>query len=112
MKCLLANFDEIQIDSWTEYSLELEDGYQSIILHKSVNGLQAFNNFCPHQGRRLDYVSGKFLFDDNQNLICPAHGAEFDTNTGVCINGPCKGQSLQAIELNVESGKIYANIEK
>jgi nitrite reductase/ring-hydroxylating ferredoxin subunit len=112
MKCLLAKFNDVEYNSWSEFSLETEDSYRSIILHKTEGKLQAFNNFCPHQGRRLDYVSGKFLFGENKNLICPAHGAEFETTTGECINGPCKGQSLQAIEVIVESENIYAIIEK
>jgi nitrite reductase/ring-hydroxylating ferredoxin subunit len=113
MKCLLAKFVEIEIDSWNEFSLELPNSFQSIILHKSKDQqLQAFKNFCPHQGRRLDYISGKFLLDEKGHLICPAHGAEFETKTGECINGPCKGQSLQAIEVFVESENIYAVIEK
>ena len=92
--------------------MELEDSYRSVILHKSNGQFKAFNNFCPHQGRRLDYVSGKFLFDEKGHLICPAHGAEFETITGECLNGPCKGQSLKVIEIFVKSDDVYAIIEK
>ncbi len=111
MKCFLAKFDDVDVDSWSEYSLDLEDSYQSVILHKTDDQLQAFNNFCPHQGRRLDYVSGKFLFDDKGYIICPAHGAEFNPINGECTNGPCKGQSLKNINVFVESENIYAIIE-
>ena len=112
MKYFLAKNDEVDINSWSEFSLDLDDSYQSIILHKTNGKLKAFNNFCPHQGRRLDYVTGKFLFDEKGYLICPAHGAEFNPVNGECTNGPCKGQSLKDIEVFVESDNIYAIIEK
>ena len=54
---------------------------------------QAWLNCCPHQGRRLDYVPGKFLIHKGQ-LVCAAHGATFDLSEGLCVGGPCRGEHL------------------
>ena len=53
-------------------------------------------NQCPHQGRRLDYAPGKFLYK-NGALICAAHGASFEMRSGLCQQGPCRGESLQSL---------------
>jgi nitrite reductase/ring-hydroxylating ferredoxin subunit len=79
-------------------ALDVEIGgeTESIIVHRDGNRLAAWRNACPHQGRRLDYVPGKFLIDGN-NLVCAAHGASFRLADGVCVAGPCRGERLQAL---------------
>jgi nitrite reductase/ring-hydroxylating ferredoxin subunit len=68
----------------------------SIIVDCDRNPLQAWLNACPHQGRRLDYVPGKFLIHKGQ-LVCAAHGASFDLEEGLCVGGPCRGEHLTRI---------------
>jgi nitrite reductase/ring-hydroxylating ferredoxin subunit len=76
--------------------VEIAGETESIIVHRDGNRLSAWRNACPHQGRRLDYVPGKFLIDGN-NLVCAAHGASFRLADGVCVAGPCRGERLQAL---------------
>ena len=78
----------------------------SIIVQCEGLAVRAWRNACPHEGRRLDYVPGKFLID-KQNLICAAHGATFRLTDGFCISGPCRGESLHAIPVKAsESGEL------
>jgi nitrite reductase/ring-hydroxylating ferredoxin subunit len=74
----------------------------SIIVDCDRNPLQAWLNTCPHQGRRLDYVPGKFLIHKGQ-LVCAAHGASFDLEEGLCVGGPCRGEHLTKVA--VEEGE-------
>lgn len=74
---------------------------ESIILHRDGDRLLAWRNVCPHQGRRLDYVPGKFLIDRG-NLVCAAHGASFRLSDGRCVGGPCLGERLDALVVNDE----------
>lgn len=78
--------------------VEIAGETESIIVHRDGNRLAAWRNACPHQGRRLDYVPGKFLIDGN-NLVCAAHGASFRLADGVCVAGPCRGERLHALAL-------------
>jgi nitrite reductase/ring-hydroxylating ferredoxin subunit len=71
---------------------------ESIIVHRVGNRVDAWLNICPHQGRRLDYVPGKFLIDQG-NLVCAAHGASFELSQGRCIAGPCVGSSLRRLRM-------------
>jgi nitrite reductase/ring-hydroxylating ferredoxin subunit len=79
---------------------------ESIIVNCTSAGIVAWFNVCPHQGRRLDYVPGKFLVDEGL-LVCAAHGATFRLEDGECIAGPCRGASLRAVPLRIsETGEL------
>lgn len=66
----------------------------------------AFLNTCPHAGRRLDWAPGRFLLDQGF-LVCAAHGACFAVPEGRCVSGPCRGQSLTAVAIEVRDGDVH-----
>lgn len=66
----------------------------SLIVIKINGRVHVYLNQCPHQGRRLDYAPGQFLYQ-NHVLVCAAHGASFEMMSGTCQQGPCRGESLQ-----------------
>ena len=79
---------------------------ESIILHCDGSRLSAWLNVCPHEGRRLDYLPGKFLID-KERLVCAAHGATFRLENGKCVSGPCRGSSLRAVAVQVDdAGRV------
>ena len=69
---------------------------ESIFIHRDGENFAAWRNVCPHAGRRLDYVPGKFLLDQGL-LICAAHGASFRLRDGECVAGPCRGEHLTSV---------------
>ena len=79
---------------------------ESLILHRDGGSVRAWFNVCPHAGRRLDWAPGKFLRSDNL-LVCAAHGASFELGGGECVAGPCRGESLRAVALEVRDGGVY-----
>ena len=81
---------------------EIDGETTSIIVDCGRNPLQAWLNCCPHQGRRLDYVPGKFLIHKEQ-LVCAAHGATFDLKEGLCVGGPCRGEHLTSVRVVEDS---------
>ncbi len=84
------------------------DGYpESLIVHRTGDRLHAWLNVCPHAGRRLDWTPGQFLLTADGKLVCAAHGATFELAQGLCVSGPCRGQSLQAVALQVRDGKVW-----
>jgi nitrite reductase/ring-hydroxylating ferredoxin subunit len=68
--------------------------------------LKGYLNVCPHVGTPLDWVPDKFFHPDDRHLICATHGALFLPENGLCVAGPCEGESLQAVEVAVEDGWI------
>jgi nitrite reductase/ring-hydroxylating ferredoxin subunit len=82
----------------------LVDGVEeSVILLRSGERAMAFLNVCPHAGRRLDWAPGQFLIDQGR-LVCAVHGASFERMTGLCVGGPCRGNSLRSIAVVERDG--------
>lgn len=75
-------------------AIEAEAFGESIVLLRYGEQVTAYLNICPHAGRPLNWAPGRFLLSHGQ-LVCAAHGAAFKPETGECIGGPCKGQSLK-----------------
>jgi len=44
---------------------------------------------------------------ENEYIMCANHGALFEIDTGLCVYGPCKKQSLTAVPFSVKEDKIY-----
>ena len=102
----LCRLDEIPDGGATAVDAMLADGTESLILLRHGEQVDGYLNVCPHTGRRLDYVSGKFLLK-NGTLICAVHGATFNQTDGLCIAGPCRGEHLRPVAVRVQSGAIH-----
>jgi nitrite reductase/ring-hydroxylating ferredoxin subunit len=76
---------------------------ESLILLRRGDAVRGWLNVCPHAGRRLDWVPGKFLLSKTGQLVCAVHGASFELDAGECVAGPCRGQSLRAVAVRVDA---------
>ena len=47
---------------------------------------------------------------DNMFIQCSTHDALFEIDTGLCIAGPCVGDSLDAVDLIIENGQISVQL--
>ena len=68
--------------------------------------LAAYRNRCPHTGAPLEWLPDQFLDLDNSFIQCAIHGALFRPEDGYCLRGPCVGQSLEPLALEVVDGRI------
>jgi nitrite reductase/ring-hydroxylating ferredoxin subunit len=68
---------------------------------KCTNGVAAYVNTCPHAGHPLDLRPNRFLTPDRALIQCASHGALFTRDEGLCIAGPCPGQSLRRVPVEV-----------
>lgn len=84
----------------------LPAGEENLILLRRGEQVQAFLNICPHAGRQLDYAPGRFLLSKGM-LICAVHGASFDQANGMCVAGPCKGESLRRVDVRVQGDEVF-----
>ncbi len=75
-------------------------------LVKTTTGVAAYVNYCPHAGHPLNFRPHKFLTSDRNLILCSSHGALFARDNGLCIAGPCGGQSLTAVPVEVRSGYV------
>jgi nitrite reductase/ring-hydroxylating ferredoxin subunit len=59
-------------------------------------------NSCPHLGIPLEMVPDRFVDAAGTHVICRTHGALFEPKSGYCVSGPCAGQSLTPLPLDVD----------
>ena len=52
-------------------------------------------------GIRSTSGRNKFLTPDRNLILCASHGALFARDNGLCIAGPCPGQSLTPVPIEV-----------
>lgn len=64
-------------------------------------------NSCPHLGAPLNWQPDDFLSPDGSVIVCATHGATFDPASGLCLSGPCRGASLEAVPVRLEEGVIF-----
>lgn len=91
-----------QLPSDGLHALDLGPEPIAVLALRSGDDLRLWHNACPHAGRRLDYAPGQFLMQGGR-LVCAAHGAQIDVNSGRCVDGPGRGGQLAAIELSREA---------
>jgi nitrite reductase/ring-hydroxylating ferredoxin subunit len=108
---VLCRLDEIPDGGATAVDATLACGeadaeQSSLILLRRGEQVQGYLNVCPHAGRRLDYAPGKFLLR-NDTLICAVHGATFNQADGLCVAGPCRGEHLREVAVQVRDGTIH-----
>ena len=77
---------------------------------KTPQGVAAYVNYCPHAGHPLNFRPHGFLTPDRALILCGSHGALFARDSGLCVLGPCAGQSLTRIPLEVVSGVVMLEI--
>lgn len=70
---------------------------RSCVLIRRGNQVWAYENRCPHTGAPLDWRPGQVLDPEGAYIQCALHLALFRMDNGLCIHGPCLGQSLQPV---------------
>ena len=102
----LIALDAIEDGGFAEVEALLEGDAESLVLHRQGQSVRAWLNVCPHAGRRLDWAPGKFLKSREGHLVCAVHGATFELDRGDCIAGPCRGDALRAVAVEVRDGQV------
>ena len=67
----------------------------------------AYQNFCVHAGHPLNWRPDDFLTKDKSAVMCASHGALYDISSGACVGGPCRGQALRKVTVEIREGFVY-----
>ncbi len=57
------------------------------------DGVRGWIDRCPHAGLPLAFAPDRYLTAAGDMILCSSHGALF-RHDGLCVGGPCAGQSL------------------
>lgn len=91
-------------------SLELHDtapdgtkSVRELFVLREGTRVRGYLNACPHLGVPLEMVPDRFMNAAGTHVICRTHGALFVPETGYCVSGPCAGQSLTPVAVDLDA---------
>lgn len=89
-------------------------GQTTVFVVRQGEALRAWRDACPHHGTPLPWRTDAYLDAAGTHIVCAAHGALFDPLTGICTLGPCLGDGLTpvAIEVHSDGGLYLASAKK
>jgi nitrite reductase/ring-hydroxylating ferredoxin subunit len=72
--------------------------------------LYAYRNECRHVPMTMDWVENRFLSRDRCYIQCATHGARYQIDTGLCVEGPPAGKTLKNLPVEVCDGDIVVTL--
>ena len=97
---MICNSDDLK-SGGTGVKFNVSVGSQPVpaFVVRFEGSVYAYLNRCAHMMLELDWDDAEYFDTSGEYLICSNHGALYEPNTGVCVNGPCYGASLIAISV-------------
>ena len=105
-KDILCALNEITDPGSCGFSAQLTGGTREILVVRVQDRVYGYINSCPHTGAPLDWIPDRFLSLEGDYIQCANHDALFRIEDGICVSGPCTGQGLGVVPLEVVDGMI------
>ena len=103
----IAAAEEIEEGKTIPFSFTRDDRPQEGFVGRFKGNVFAYENTCRHIPITLDYGDNRFFDSTGKTLMCQTHGAIYEPDTGLCVRGPCAGESLFALEIVEENGVVW-----
>lgn len=101
----LANIKQL---SQAKTTVVTSESGKSLVLIKYEESVRCYLNNCPHQDVPLDEAYKIDVNPFEKTMKCSVHDAYFNIEDGLCIDGPCWDESLEAVAVKVDDkGDIY-----
>ena len=106
----LCKLNEIPDGEARGFTLDPDGTRMAIFIVRK--GAEAFGyiNSCPHARWPLEFIENQFMTIDKRHIQCVNHGAWFEIETGFCLGGPCKGESLKPFPIRLSKGWIVPDL--
>jgi nitrite reductase/ring-hydroxylating ferredoxin subunit len=102
----LGPLDLIADGKARNFVLQMKAGRFHGFVVRRGEGVFGYVDRCPHAGLPLAQTLDDYLTPDGALIACSWHGALFRPEDGVCVGGPCVGQSLTTWPVAVRDGQI------
>jgi nitrite reductase/ring-hydroxylating ferredoxin subunit len=85
-------------------------GRDTLFVVRQGAALHGWLDRCPHEGATpMPYRRHAYLNKAGTRIVCYAHGAQFDIESGRCLIGPCLGEALTSVPLHLSAdGRVLA----
>lgn len=83
-------------------------GQDTVLVVRKGERLHAYADSCPHHQTPMAWRKDHYLNAAGDRIVCAAHGALFDIDTGQCTLGPCLGDFLTPVPLILQAdGEVH-----
>lgn len=103
----LCKLEDIPDGGSEAFIAELPERRIAVLAVRQQDKVYVYENSCPHIGSPLDFQPGQFLNLERTHIMCSTHGALFNIDNGLCIDGPCEGDHLTPLMATVKDGAVY-----
>tara|TARA_B100000315_G_scaffold223256_1_gene227889 strand:- start:13163 stop:13498 length:336 start_codon:yes stop_codon:yes gene_type:complete len=102
----ICKLDDVPDNDAKGMVAEVDGKQRNIFVARKGEQAFAYLNWCPHNQVLIDQIPNKFFNADYSLIQCSKHGALFQIEDGLCVEGPCEGESLKSLTTSVENGMI------
>ena len=102
----LGPLDQITDGRARNFVLQIGEAYFHGFVVRQGDRVHGYVDRCPHAGMPLAQELDDYLTPQGDLIVCAWHGALFRISSGLCIGGPCGGQSLTPWPVTVADGRI------
>lgn len=88
------------------FTVRMAEGEVPAFVVRYDGGVHAYVNRCAHIPVELDWADGDFFDYAKLYLICATHGAAYLPDSGLCVQGPCRGKRLMPVAVEERDGCI------
>lgn len=99
----LCHIDEVP-DGGTRGFDPARSGQDTLLVVRRGERVFGWRDACPHHGTPMAWRKDAYLNAARDRIVCHAHGAQFDIESGLCLLGPCLGQRLTPVPLHIKAG--------
>lgn len=105
--CVLADARRLRDGDGVRFRVRLDGVEREAFAVRWRGEARAYVNTCRHQSLPLDFGDAHFFDDAFDALVCCHHGARYRPDTGECVEGPCVGGFLTALDLREQDGALW-----
>ncbi|HHZ87621.1 MAG TPA: Rieske (2Fe-2S) protein [Chromatiaceae bacterium] len=105
-KRFLCRLSDLEATGSKGVALHPVSNVATLFVVRYRDSVVAYRNECPHTGVPMDWQPDRFLDLDGVFVICGVHGARFRIGDGHCVQGPCVGESLSSVPIELVAGKV------
>lgn len=103
---VLCKIEDIADGEGKGFEIEHDGKVIDIFVHRQGGTIRGYHNLCPHVATPLNWANGSFMTLDRKYILCDTHGAEFRIEDGHCISGPCMGDRLSPLKVELRGGDV------
>lgn len=103
----LCSLEDIPDPGSAGFDVDFNGQTLRVMVIRQGTNIHIYENSCPHRRLPLDFKEGQFLDAEHKFILCSNHVALFQIEDGVCIEGPCKGASLNKYSASLHGDDVY-----